>query len=156
VLCRPLPDTPCYRDLYLYTIAFVGAMLLAKAVEQTTPLGCIATEGVPADAVPVTVTWPATDLERATACGVSPTWCTDRAVSRDHLKPVPTLTVRQTACGVAGWLYSYFTNTDSDLTCTCSFTSAFATSFVSAQSLDGSCSTMTTWVREQRNTFCVQ
>ncbi|GFZ43215.1 LOW QUALITY PROTEIN: hypothetical protein JCM24511_00934 [Saitozyma sp. JCM 24511] len=102
---------PSHRYLYLYGLALVGALLLAKA-DQSIPLACIAETGVPADAVPVLVTFPATtDFDRASACA--------------------------TACGNAGWLYSFFTNTGSDFTCTCSFTSAPSASVVLAANVIG-------------------
>lgn len=72
VLGLSLPKMPSHRYLYLYGLALVGALLLAKA-DQSIPLACIAETGVPADAVPVLVTFPATtDFDRASACAVSP------------------------------------------------------------------------------------
>lgn len=52
----------------------------------------------------------------------------------------------QQACGQAGWLYSYFTDTGLDNKCKCSFTPATGDSFVMSDGLDSFCELSTTWV----------
>jgi hypothetical protein len=109
------------------------------------------------------VTFPATtDFDRASACAVSPFTdsgsadCARVTISITVLEHALnwTLMAHQTACGAAGRLYSFFTNTGSDFTCTCSFTSAPSASVVLAANTIGDCSTMTTWVSEQVPDVC--
>jgi hypothetical protein len=160
--CIPGSEMPWYHQLHLHCLALMGAMLMVRA-DQSTPLACIAETGVPADAVPVLVTFPATtDFDRASACAVSPFTdsgsadCARVTISITVLEHALnwTLMAHQTACGAAGRLYSFFTNTGSDFTCTCSFTSAPSASVVLAANTIGDCSTMTTWVSEQVPDVC--
>jgi hypothetical protein len=142
--CIPGSEMPWYHQLHLHCLALMGAMLMVRA-DQSTPLACIAETGVPASACAVS---PFTDSGSADCARV-----TISITVLEHALNW-TLMAHQTACGAAGRLYSFFTNTGSDFTCTCSFTSAPSASVVLAANTIGDCSTMTTWVSEQVPDVC--
>jgi hypothetical protein len=72
-----------------------------------------------------------------------------------HDRPAETHRHRHSTSMYKLYRHTFFTNTGSDFTCACSFTSAPSASVVLAANDIGDCKTMTVWVSEQVNrTYC--